>query len=142
MSKTPKMQDIYPLSEKSPESVTTPRGLTLADMTLDAVVRGQVTAADVAITPETLRLQARIAASVGRDRLARNFERAAELTNIPQDILMSTYELLRPGRSDSSLTLRQRAEELRTKFNATLIADFLEEAADAYDARGLFKKRY
>jgi propanediol dehydratase small subunit len=55
---------------------------------------------------------------------------------------MSTYELLRPGRSDSSAALRRRAEEMRRTFNATLIADFLEEAADAYDARGLFGKRY
>jgi propanediol dehydratase small subunit len=134
--------DIYPLSEKKPEAVATPRGRKLADMTLDAVIKGEVTAADVAITPETLRLQAKIADSAGRDRLARNLERAAELAIIPQDIVMSTYELLRPGRSESSQALRRRAEELRQKFKATLIAGFLEEAADAYDARGLFSKRY
>ncbi|WP_119271520.1 diol dehydratase small subunit [Taklimakanibacter deserti] len=134
--------DIYPLSEKKPEAVATPRGRKLADMTLDAVIKGEVTAADVAITPETLRLQAKIAESAGRDRLARNLERAAELAIIPQDIVMSTYELLRPGRSESSQALRRRAEELRQKFNAALIAGFLEEAADAYDARGFFSKRY
>ncbi|MGE4251657.1 MAG: diol dehydratase small subunit [Parvibaculaceae bacterium] len=136
------MKDIYPLSEKSPEAVTTPRGRKLADMTLGAVMKGDVTAADIAITPETLRLQAKIARSAGRDRLAQNLERASELATIPQDLVMSTYELLRPGRSDSSGALRRRAEELRRTFNATLIADFLEEAADAYDARGLFGKRY
>jgi len=135
-------EDIYPLSEKKPESVVTPRGLKLADMTLTAVMKGEVTAADIAITPETLRLQAKIAESAGRDRLAQNLERAAELATIPQDIVMSTYELLRPGRSESSQALRRRAEELRLKFKASLIASFLEEAADAYDARGLFSKRY
>ncbi len=98
--------------------------------------------ADIAITPETLRLQAKIADSAGRDRLARNLERAAELATIPQDVVMSTYELLRPGRSESAQALRRRAEELRLKFNAALIADFLEEAADAYDARGFFLNRY
>ena len=132
----------YPLSERSPESVATPRGLRLEEMTLDAVVEGRVTSADAAITPDTLRLQAKVAETAGRDRLARNFERAAELANVPQDLLMSTYELLRPGRSENSSALRKRAEELRVKFNARLIADFLEEAADAYDARGLFEKRY
>lgn len=136
------IKDIYPLSEKRPETVTTPRGHKLSDMTLAAVMKGDVTAADAAITPETLRLQAKIAGAAGRDRLARNLERAAELAVIPQDMVMSTYELLRPGRSGSSEALRQRARELREAFNATLIADFLDEAADAYDARGLFDKRY
>jgi propanediol dehydratase small subunit len=111
-------------------------------MTLAAVMKGEVTAADAAITPETLRRQAEIADAAGRDRLARNLERAAELAGIPQDLVMSTYELLRPGRSESSVALRRRAEELRERYNARLIADFLNEAADAYDARGLFNKRY
>jgi propanediol dehydratase small subunit len=133
---------MYPLSQKHPESVVTPRGRKLTDMTLAAVMKGEITAADAAITPETLRLQAEIAAAAGRDRLARNLERAAELALVPQDLVMSTYELLRPGRSDSSQALRRRAEEMRTTFNARLIADFLEEAADAYDARRLFGKRY
>ena len=142
MNEKAAMTEIYPLSEKCPEKVTTPRGRRLADMTLAAVMKGDVTAADVAITPQTLRLQAKIAASAGRDRLARNFDRAAELAAIPQDLVMSTYELLRPGRSESSAALRERAAELRRTFHATLVADFLEEAADAYDARGLFGKRF
>jgi propanediol dehydratase small subunit len=142
MSEDSTMKAIYPLSEKAPEAVSTPRGRKLADMTLDAVMKGDVTAADAAIAPETLRLQAKIARSSGRDRLARNLERASELATIPQELVMSTYELLRPGRSDSSAALRRRAEEMRRTFNATQIADFLEEAADAYDARGLFGKRY
>lgn len=133
---------LYPLSENCPETVATPRGHKLADMTLDAVMKNDITAADAAITPETLRLQAGIADAAGRDRLARNLERAAELATIPQDVVMSTYELLRPGRSESSQALRQRAGELRLEFNATRIAEFLEEAANAYDARGLFGKRY
>jgi propanediol dehydratase small subunit len=136
------MKDLYPLSEKRPDLVMTPRGLNLADMTLDNVMKGEVTAADAAITPQTLRLQAKIAQAAGRDRLARNLERAAELSLIPQDLVMSTYELLRPGRSENSAALRRRAGELRAEFNATLIADFLEEAADAYDARGLFGRRF
>jgi len=142
MSEVSGMKDIYPLSEKRPEAVATPQGHKLADMTLAAVMKGEITTGDVAITPETLRLQAKIADAAGRDRLARNLERAAELAAIPQDIVMSTYELLRPGRSESSKALRQRAQELRLTFNAMLIAAFLEEAAEAYDARGLFGKRY
>jgi len=137
-----KHQTLYPLSERDPENVRTPGGLSLADMTLDAVMKDKVTSADMAITPETLRRQAAIARSAGRDRLALNLERAAELARVPQDILMSTYELLRPGRSESSQALRQRARALREDFGAKVIADFLEEAADAYDVRGLFTKRY
>jgi len=132
----------YPLSERDPNNVRTPSGLSLANMTLDAVMKGKVTSADVAITPETLRQQAAIARSAGRDRLALNLERAAELAKVPPDILMSTYELLRPGRSENSQALRERARQLRLQFSANLVADFLEQAADAYDARGLFSKRY
>lgn len=137
-----KHQALYPISERDPENVRTPGGLSLADMTLDEVMKGKVTSDDIAITPETLRRQATIARSAGRDRLALNLERAAELARVPQDILMSTYELLRPGRSENSRALRERARDLRETFDAKMIADFLEEAADAYDARGLFSKRY
>ncbi|WP_119392740.1 diol dehydratase small subunit [Taklimakanibacter lacteus] len=133
---------IYPLSERDPDNVRTATGLSLTDMTLDAVIKGKVTASDVAITPETLRLQAEVARSAGRDRLALNLERAAELARVPQEVLMSTYELLRPGRTESSHALRERARALREQFGAIQIAGFLEEAADAYDARGLFSRRY
>ena len=43
-------------------------------------------------------MQAGIARAAGRDRLALNLERAAELVAVPQDVILETYEMLRPGR--------------------------------------------
>ena len=44
-------------------------------------------------------MQAEIARAAGRPTLARNFERAAELVDVPQDVILQLYELLRPGRA-------------------------------------------
>ena len=45
-------KDLYPLAENAPDRVKTPTGKLLSDITLDAVLAGEVTAADLAITPE------------------------------------------------------------------------------------------
>lgn len=142
MSQSLQHLDIYPLSEKAPELVQTTTGLSLHEFTLEAVLEGKVSKADLAITPEVLRLQANVARAVGRDTLAENFERAAELVAVPQDLLLSTYELLRPGRAGSSAALLARAKELRESYGATHIAELIEEAADVYEKRGLFSKRF
>ena len=75
----------YPLANKHPEWVKTATNKTLDDFTLENVLSDNVTALDMRITPETLRIQAAIARDAGRDRLAMNFERAAELTSVPDD---------------------------------------------------------
>ena len=49
----------------------------------------------------------------GRDRLAMNFERAAELTSVPDDRILEIYNALRPYRS--------------TKQELIAIADDLEQ---------------
>lgn len=72
----------YPLANKHPEWVKTSTNKTLDDFTLENVLSNKVTAQDMRITPETLRIQAAIARDAGRDRLAMNFERAAELTSV------------------------------------------------------------
>ncbi|HCC1318254.1 diol dehydratase small subunit, partial [Salmonella enterica] len=81
-SRSAKVSD-YPLANKHPEWVKTATNKTLDDFTLENVLSNKVTAQDMRITPETLRLQASIAKDAGRDRLAMNFERAAELTAVP-----------------------------------------------------------
>lgn len=134
--------DLYPLSEKAPDRVRTPGGLGLADFTVEAVLEGRIGPRDLAISPEVLRLQADIARAAGRDKLAENFERAAELTAVPQEMLLDTYELLRPGRAGSAAQLRERAALMRQGFNAPLIAALIEEAAEIGERRGLFTKRF
>jgi propanediol dehydratase small subunit len=132
----------YPLAEKRPELVVSQRGLALDAITLDAVASGAITMDDLAITPTALRQQAEIARDAGRATLAQNFERAAELTAVPQDVIMRTYELLRPGRAASKQVLIDAAETLRSSYQAHSMAAFVAEAADVYERRGLFKKRY
>jgi len=134
--------DCYPLSEKAPERVRTMSGLGLEDFTLEAIVEGKIAASDLAITPQILQLQAAVARHSGYDRLAENLERAAELVLVPQDILLETYELLRPGRSHNAQILRERAALLRCNYQAERIAALIEEAADIYERRGLFTKRF
>ena len=91
----------YPLAETQPQAVIGPRGKRLTDVTLDAVLAGDVTMEDLRITPAALQAQGEIARDAGRPTLAENFERAAELVAVPQDVIMRIYELLRPGRAKS-----------------------------------------
>ena len=132
----------YPLAETQPSAIHGKRGIALNDITLAAVVAGEVSMADLQITPKALQNQAEISADAGRPTLALNFRRASELVNVPQDVIMSTYELLRPGRAKSKQELLDRAEILRDEFKANAIADFIVEAAETYEKRGLFVSRY
>jgi len=132
----------YPLAETQPDAVTGPRGKRLSEITLDAVLDGSVTMEDLRITPEALRAQAEIARDAGRATLAENFERAAELVDVPQDVIMQVYELLRPGRARTKQQLLDAARMLRETHGAQRMADFIEEAAHAYEARGLFTFRF
>jgi propanediol dehydratase small subunit len=132
----------YPLAEKRPELVRGKRGKPLDEITLDAVLDDSVTLDDLGITPVALLQQAEIARAAGRATLAQNFERSAELVNVPQDTIMRVYELLRPGRASSKAVLLAAAEDLRKQHGATKMAAFIEEAAEVYEKRGLFKTRY
>lgn len=132
----------YPLAETQADAVVGPRGRRLSDITLDAVLDGSVTMADLRITPEALRAQAEIARDAGRPTLALNFERASELVNVPQDVIMQVYELLRPGRARTKQQLLDTAAMLSTQYGSMRIAAFVEEAAEIYEQRGLFSFRF
>jgi len=132
----------YPLAEKRPELVKGRGGKPLGAITLEAVVAGDVGLGDLAITPEALRRQAEISRDAGRATLAANFERAAELTDVPQDFIMAVYELLRPGRAKDKAPLLEAARTLRETYKAERMAAFVEEAAAVYERRGLFTYRF
>jgi propanediol dehydratase small subunit len=132
----------YPLAEKRPDLVRGRRGKALPEITLDAVASGAVTLDDLCITAQSLRLQAEIARAAGRPMLAANFERAAELADVPQDVVIRIYELLRPGRARDMQPLLEAARELRETYRAEKMAAFVEEAAAVYARRGLFTPRF
>jgi propanediol dehydratase small subunit len=132
----------YPLAETQPGAVTGKRGKALPEITLDAVIAGDVTMEDLRITPQALKAQADVARDAGRPTLALNFERGAELVEVPQDFIMQVYELLRPGRAKSKEELLEAAVTMRDTYKAERIARFIEEAAGTYEARGLFTFRF
>ena len=128
----------YPLANKHPEWVKTATGKTLDDLTLEGVLNGRVTAQDVRITPEILRIQADIARAAGRHLLAMNFERAAELTAVPDERVLEIYNALRPFRS-SKEELLAIADELQSRYKAAICAGFVREAAELYVQRKKLK---
>ena len=132
----------YPLAEKHAAKIKGARGKALSDITLDAVIDGSVTIEDLRITPSALQAQADVARAAGRPRLADNFLRAADLVTVPQEVIMRAYELLRPGRAKSKADLLEMVQIMRETYRAERIAAFIEEAAEVYEARGLFTKRY
>ena len=132
---------IYPVGEKQPERVRTRSGRALSDLTLDNLLADEVTAADFGITAEGLRLQAGIAEQAGRPNLAQNLRRGAEMVDMPDEVILEIYEQLRPGRTQSAAELQATAERVRREYGAEQTARLIEEAAAAYERRGIFKRR-
>ncbi len=126
----------YPLGEQPTDAVHSATGLTLDQITLDAVMDGRVNATDLRISGDTLRTQAVIAEQAGFRSFAQNLRRGAELVEIPDDELLRIYTALRPRRS-SYAELLALADDLERSRGAVLVAGLIREAAEAYAARGL-----
>jgi propanediol dehydratase small subunit len=126
----------YPLGTERPDAVRTPSGLALDDLTLDALRAGRLDAAEMRATAETLRLQAEVSRAAGREQLAANLGRAAELTALPDELILEIYTALRPHRSTKK-ELEQWAELLERDYRAPLTATFVREATVVYAGRGL-----
>lgn len=126
----------YPVAERRPDLVRTARGRPITEITVAAVVAGEITADEMRISPDALARQAEVAAASGRPALVANFQRAAELTRVPDERVLEIYEALRPRRSTRS-RLEAIADELEAQHKAPLNATLVREAIDAYDRRGL-----
>lgn len=129
----------YPLRERRPDLVRTPSGLGLGEVTLAGLRAGAFGAEELRATPETIRRQAAVARAAGRDPLARNLERAAELAGIDAETVLAVYTALRPGRSTGE-ELEGWAARLDGELAAPLNAAFVREAAAHYARRGLLKR--
>jgi propanediol dehydratase small subunit len=125
----------YPLGTRRPDLVTTPGGVPLEEVTLDALRAGTLASDEIRATPSTLRLQAEVARAAGRTQLAESFERAAELAAVPDDLLLEVYTALRPRRATGA-ELEASASRLEGH-GATRTAAFVREAAAAYAERRL-----
>ncbi len=106
-------------------------------LTLDSLRRGELTADDVRIHPETLEHQARVAEAHANPQLAANLRRAAELTELADDEVLSIYDALRPRRSshDELAAIAKSLESRGHSRNAALV----REAAEVYARRGMLR---
>jgi propanediol dehydratase small subunit len=125
----------YPLGAHGRGRVRSASGKALAEIALDGAVSGAVGPRDVAISADTLRLQADFAQRGGNPQLAENLRRAAELVSFDDDELLRFYEMLRPGRS-SAQELDALAATLAER-DAERCAALVREARAAYVRRGL-----
>jgi propanediol dehydratase small subunit len=128
----------YPLGTQRPDLVRTPGGLGLDEVTLDALRSGRLDASEMRATAETLGLQAQVALAAGRAQLAVNLERAAELTTVPDEVILEVYTALRPHRSTAD-ELESWADRLEREFQATMTAAFVREALAVYATRNLLR---
>lgn len=127
----------YPLSEKRPELIYTPKGKKLSEISMENVLKGNVSVEDCRISPQTLEYQAQIAESARNKQVAGNFRRAAELTSFPDEKVLAIYNALRPFRSTKE-ELYSIADELEAS-GAVLNAEYIREAAEVYEKRNKLK---
>lgn len=128
--------DDYPLSSRRPDEVTTPAGVPLAGITLQALRAGALDAQDLRASRRTLERQAAIARAAGQGQLASSLERGAELADVPDEIVLALYTALRPRRS-SGEELERWAGRLEAEFGAPRTAAFVREAREVYATRDL-----
>ncbi|MDR1977481.1 MAG: diol dehydratase small subunit [Synergistaceae bacterium] len=128
----------YPLGMKRRDVLKSPRGIPFDELTLENVESGKVAFEDFSISPDVLSMQGDIASSAGRTQIALNFNRAREMTKIPDERILEIYNSLRPHRSTKEEMLGI-ADELQNKFGAAVCAEFVREAADVYQRRKLLK---
>ncbi|MGY1837019.1 diol dehydratase small subunit [Blastococcus sp. SYSU DS0510] len=126
----------YPLSINRPDLLRTPTGKSVSDLTMAAVVSGELSADDLRIAPQTLELQAQLAEASGRPQLAANFRRAAEMAVIPDVEVLQMYNALRP-RASTGAELRSLADRLEGTYSAPTCAGLVREAAEVYARRRL-----
>lgn len=129
----------YPLGETEYNTITSKTGKKLTDITLDEIRKGHVTSDDIKISREMLQKQGAVALEAGNPPMERNFERAGELVDVPDDVILAMYNKLRPHRATRQ-ELLDMARELRETYGAESCAALVEEAAAIYEKRGILLK--
>jgi len=125
-------------AQSQDQSITSKTGVPLCDLSLDRVAGGWGQMKDFSISQQALLHQAEIATAGGWRQLGENFRRAAELVDVPDNIILQIYEGLRPFRATAA-ELGELAGQLRLQFHAPECARWVEEAAEVYVSRGLLK---
>ena len=126
----------YPLGVYEKDKISSKTGKRLEDITLSEVMKNRVSSEDIKISKETLKAQGQIAKEVGNDPMEMNFARAAELVDVPDDVILKMYDKLRPNRSTKQ-ELLSMAAELSGRYGAKNCAKLVLEAAEVYEKRGV-----
>lgn len=126
----------YPLGEFEKDSIRSKTGKKLSDITIEEIKRGNVTADDIKISKDMLYNQGQVAKENDNPELAKNFERASELVDVPDDVILDMYNKLRPNRA-TKLELVTMAKELLERYKAVNCAKLVLEAAEIYEKRGI-----
>ena len=126
----------YTLGEFEKDSIRSKTGKKLKDITLDEIRKGNITADDIKISKEVLSKQGKVAKENDNPTLTKNFERAAELVDIPDEVILKMYNQLRPNRATKK-ELVDMAQELINKYKAVNCAYLVLEAAEIYEKRGI-----
>ena len=126
----------YPLGKNEADTITSKTGKKLSEITLEEIKRGNLTAEDIKISSEMLQRQGNVAMEADNPQMKANFERAAELVNVPDDVILTMYNKLRPNRS-TKRELVLMAQELLEKYQAPHCAKLVLEAAGIYEKRGI-----
>ena len=126
----------YPLGVNEADTITSKTGKRLDQITLDEVKKGNITAEDIKISSEMLKRQGQVAHEADNPQIEANFERAYELVNVPDDVILNMYNKLRPNRS-TKRELVLMAQELLEKYHAPHCAKLVLEAAEIYEKRGI-----
>ncbi|MBC5787019.1 MULTISPECIES: diol dehydratase small subunit [Clostridiaceae] len=129
----------YPFAQYEADKITSKTGKKLSDITLEEVKRGNVSAEDIKISKETLSAQGQVAMEAGNPSMQKNFERAAELVDVPDEVILKMYDKLRPNRS-TKMELVLMAKELLETYHAPHCAKLVLEAAEIYEKRGILLK--
>lgn len=124
-------------SARPTEIVAARSGRPASEVTLEALAAGELVTADIMISADVLRTQAAQARERGYGPLAENLERAAEMTALPDDEILTIYESLRPFRSTGT-ELEAIASRLDAA-GAIRCAALVRDAAEAYAARGVLR---
>ena len=125
----------YPFAEYEKDAITSKTGKKFTDITLEEVMKG-TSRRMTSRSPRTCSKPGPGGQRSGQRSHGEDFERAAELVDVPDDVILKMYDKLRPNRS-TKLELVMMAQELLEKYNAKNCARLVMEAAEVYEKRGI-----
>ena len=125
----------YPLGLHEADTITSKTGKKLSQITLEEVKRGNVTSEDIKISTEMLKRQGQVAAEADNPQMAANFERASELVDVPDAVILEMYNKLRPNRS-TKRELAEMARELLEKYHAPHCAKLVMRKEESFFETG------